>query len=199
MANDIVTLGQRPIRLVHYTDTPRLGLLRRLKLWQTFGMARQQHITMKPEGFWVSDENADMGWKEWCVGQGFRTNRLTCVHDVTLAADARIVYLRNEQDILGFTEAFAVKDHLNNMLAKGGYRPPDHGDYYDGNGMFMDWPKVAQLYQGIVITPYIWRCRMAMNTFWYYPWDCASGCIWDVSAIQDITLRKQTTKQKKVA
>ena len=32
-------------------------------------------------------------------------------------------------------------------------------------------------YNGIEICPYLWSKRMRSN--WYYPWDVASGCIWD--------------------
>ena len=48
------------------------------------------------------------------------------------------------------------------------------------------WEKVAAKYDGLIITPYIWQRRMELN--WYYTWDCASGCIWNVRAIKDIRL-----------
>jgi hypothetical protein len=36
----------------------------------------------------------------------------------------------------------------------------------------------------LLITPYIWSCRLDFN--WYYTWDCASGCFWDVSCLHRI-------------
>ncbi len=43
--------------------------------------------------------------------------------------------------------------------------------------------QVAKLYQGIIIAPYCYSIRLDNDCFWYYPWDCASGCIWDATAI----------------
>ena len=28
--------------------------------------------------------------------------------------------------------------------------------------------------------------RLDMETRWYYGWDCASGCVWDASAVQSV-------------
>lgn len=47
-----------------------------------------------------------------------------------------------------------------------------------------DWIDVASRYSGIEIAPYQWKRRIHPSTFWYYTWDCASGCIWDLSAIK---------------
>ena len=52
----------------------------------------------------------------------------------------------------------------------------------------IQWDRVAERYQGIVITPYIWSRRLEPETHWYYPWDCASGCIWDGEAVESITV-----------
>ena len=37
---------------------------------------------------------------------------------------------------------------------------------------------------GIIIAPYQWYCRMTVD--WYYTWDCASGCIWNLDAIESV-------------
>lgn len=54
----------------------------------------------------------------------------------------------------------------------------DHSNAY-GN---VDWSFVAMKYKGIEIIPY--RMEYRTESFWYYPWDIASGCIWDLSAIK---------------
>ena len=46
------------------------------------------------------------------------------------------------------------------------------------------WSMVAADYQGILIEPYQWTCRYDMD--FYYCWDCASGCIWDLAAIKSV-------------
>lgn len=50
--------------------------------------------------------------------------------------------------------------------------------------IWIDWVKVKPLYDGIIITPYQWRCRLDPDIFWYYSWDCASGCIWNLETIE---------------
>ena len=42
----------------------------------------------------------------------------------------------------------------------------------------IDWKKVASKYDGIEIVPYQPKARM--NLLWYYGWDIASGCIWNL-------------------
>lgn len=53
----------------------------------------------------------------------------------------------------------------------------------------INWPMVADRYQGIVIAPYLWSRRMD-GGLWYYGWDCASGCIWDAAAVASVTARQ---------
>lgn len=50
----------------------------------------------------------------------------------------------------------------------------------------IDWRRVAESYQGIVIAPYVWARRHHLASGWYYAWDCASGCIWDSAAVAAI-------------
>lgn len=44
------------------------------------------------------------------------------------------------------------------------------------NYFLIDWKKVSNDYGGIEICPYLKDKRMVT---WYYPWDVASGCIWN--------------------
>ena len=50
------------------------------------------------------------------------------------------------------------------------------------------WEEVKTLWDGIIISPYNWKCRHSPSTEWYYGWDCASGCIWNVEAIKNYKL-----------
>jgi hypothetical protein len=45
--------------------------------------------------------------------------------------------------------------------------------------IMIDWKKVASKYDGIEIVPYQQKARM--NLLWYYGWDIASGCIWNLN------------------
>ena len=43
----------------------------------------------------------------------------------------------------------------------------------------IDWHRVCARYDGILIAPYLSARRL--NLPWYYPWDCASACVWNSS------------------
>jgi len=59
---------------------------------------------------------------------------------------------------------------------------------------FIDWKKVAKEYNGIEIWPYQWKCGHDPKCFWYYSWDCASGCIWNARIIEKVTPKKFTRR-----
>ena len=58
------------------------------------------------------------------------------------------------------------------------------------NHFEMPWEDIKQTYSGIIITPHIYERHLTLAYGWYNLWDCASGCIWDISAIESITLRQ---------
>ncbi len=120
----------------------------------------------KPNGFWISDET-DHGWKQWCIDEEFNLDRLNLVYTVTVDL-SNILQINTEAALLLFDRYFA----------KGGNRFSKQ----------IDWDLIAQRYSGIIITPYQWGQRL--DLMWYYGWDCASGCIWDVSAVKSIELDK---------
>lgn len=123
----------------------------------------------KPRGLWLSVEGNGDGWKDWCEGETFNLSALAYAHDVVLTPAANILRLSKPEDIDVFSSQYSTK------------KP----------GLFfsVNWPAVAQKYQGIIIAPYIWERRLSPGNEWYYAWDCASGCVWDVAAIESITLR----------
>lgn len=45
----------------------------------------------------------------------------------------------------------------------------------------LDWAPLTEDHAGIVIAPYRWERRL--DFAWYYPWDCASAVVWDLSAV----------------
>lgn len=132
------------------------------------------HRGDKPFGFWVSDED-EYGWNQWCRNADFRLDDLKYAHHVTLASDAKILYLSSHNDIDDFTEKYYDRQALKDSGAS----------YFI---FTIDWPKVATEYQGIIITPYISSQRLLTRNLWYNGWDCASGCIWDTSAIESLKL-----------
>lgn len=129
-----------------------------------------QYRIHKPNGLWVSVEgySDDMNWRDWCLGEGFRLETLAYRHEVKLKNEVDILHLYDKADIEYFTKEYGIE-----------------------KGTQIHWRKLAKLYKGIIIAPYCWACRLNPKTFWYYSFDCASGCIWDLSAIASFTLLPQ--------
>lgn len=121
----------------------------------------------KPYGLWITVEGDD-GWKKWCVDNGFGEDRLAICHEVILSETCNVLWLDSADGIDEFTRRYGRPDRDRQSIRQ------------------IDWRKVSEQYQGIVIVPYIWSRRLGAGTDWYYGWDCASGCIWDANAIRYI-------------
>jgi hypothetical protein len=161
------------VRLIHYSEKP-LG-----QLWSVTGQLVPEFQYQKPAGLWVSVEGED-DWKQWCEGAEFEVARLQVKNVIELKPDADILWLRTELQLDEFTKRYGMPG----LMAK---KFPDLF-----RSLVIDWSRVAKEYQGLVISPYQWSRRMDEFTSWYYGWDCASGCIWDVDAIERVTLATAT-------
>lgn len=124
---------------------------------------REQDSTFKPKGLWVSDET-DHGWNTWCNDNEFGVND-DYIYSVTVDM-TDVLLISNSLDLLSFHHKYRTVGSTHMME-------------------YIRWDSVAEDYKGIIITPYLWSIRM--DLIWYYGWDCASGCVWDVSAITSIT------------
>jgi hypothetical protein len=152
--------------LMHYTSEP--VTLDSARIYEqdeptTFG---------KPRGLWVSVAGED-DWPAWVRGN-MPNIRLTHAYRVTLADDAKTHAIANDVDLDRFTATYAVETA--------------HDRRFPWRGAIekwpIDWRRVARDYDGLIIAPYQWSCRMEYD--WYYGWDCASGCIWNLDAIADL-------------
>ena len=100
---------------------------------------------------------------------------LTHVHEVTLSNTANVLILETPGLVRDFGREFVVQ----------------HGPHAGGHIiMMLDWVRVIQRWHGLIITPYQWDCRLDHDCFWYYGWDCASGVIWEPTAIGSVILRE---------
>ena len=115
----------------------------------------------KPIGLWVSVDGPD-DWTEWCAAESFGIGSFP--YRVTLRCDHRLLVISSLDEFDEFQKAFGRATYLARHCG-------------------IAWAEVAERYQGIIIAPYQWARRY--SAFWYYGWDCASGCIWDVSAIHE--------------
>lgn len=147
-------------RLIHYTAQP-------FELEQRCVEQKDpQTFALKPVGLWVSVDDA---WHVAALDM-FGDDELQHASLVTLASDAHVLRLKTVREIDSFTEQYAIiADERFDFLSR-----------------TIDWRRVAAEYQGIIIAPYQFERRLTQHTFWYYGWDCASGCIWDTAAIASV-------------
>lgn len=116
----------------------------------------QQFISGKPNGLWISVEGFEEDW-------GWKNWCLASDFDVERLECKHEVFLREDANIL----YISTLEELKEM----------------GEGYDINWHYYTKKYQGIIIAPYIGEGRYIR---WYAGWDCSSGCIWDMTAIQSI-------------
>lgn len=156
------------MRLIHYTPTPQFQLTR---------LNVKQRPDLKPRGLWVSVEG-EYDWKWWCEGENFRTENLKYSWEVKLKNQAGILIMEKSLHLDNFTALYSVPMFLGASGASSANN--------------IDWARFSMDYKGIIIAPYQWSKRMDMDKLWYYGWDCASGCIWDMNAIESVELLGET-------
>src|SRR5690606_32740643 len=156
-------------RLLHYSSTPLVAI---------YSVSQEPPGSRydKPNGLWVSVEG-EMDWREWCVAESFGDPDSQLCYEVTLSPDANMLRLESPGDLLRFTNKYGVGPYLGPMAGRTVMF-----------GLGIDWPEVASTYAGIIIAPYQWSMRLDDRVRWYYGWDCASGCVWDASAVSDLRL-----------
>lgn len=162
------------MKLKHYSVSPNFNFQKEWD-YSVFSVRRGD----KPNGFWVSVEGED-DWRNWCEAEEWRIESLDNEYDVVLSDFANILYLNSAQDILEFTIEYL--DTESNPLPWKSTR-------------YILWDDLRKKYDGIIIAPYQWSCSMSKETEWYYGWDVASGCIWNLSAVSSVTAVKNNSQK----
>jgi hypothetical protein len=152
---------------VHYNNSPKPVIIK--------DVAQADHH--KPCGLWITPHGQEDNWIDWCITEDFHVNRYTNAHEVIFSPTANLLTMSTPQELDSFTDEYGIDLATSTRLKL-------NGKY----NHTCDWERVAEKWDGILITPYIWERR---RTMWYYSWDCASGCIWRASAIEKITLRPE--------
>ncbi len=124
------------------------------------------HRYRKPGGLRISVEGED-DWQSWCKSEYFGLERLVWRAPVTIRPDANVLWLTPDL-LTQFDRDFGSEWRWGPENRWTGHAP--------------DWREVARRYDGIVIAPYSWEHSRAL--YWYYIWSCASGCIWNLNAIE---------------
>ena len=131
----------------------------------------EQREHNKPRGFWVSVQGED-DWPKWVEAEQFGLDVWAVRHEVQLTKDANILHLKTPLEIMDFHAEYNI-------------------DLLPGSPMrtkYINWQAVSETYDGIIIAPYQWSLRLDIDVSWYYGWDVASGCIWNLNSIESVSL-----------
>ena len=159
-------------RLLHYTDNPITAVESRDQRTD-----RARHRGDKPNGLWVSVEGED-DWRSWCEAESFSDPSKQLCYEVILSPTAKILRITTEGDLLSFSHHCG----FDRYAKRPGFA------LHAGEINAVAWDHIGATYDGIIIAPYQWACRLDHRTSWYYGWDCASGCLWNGDAVAALTL-----------
>ena len=112
----------------------------------------------KPQGLWYSCGTA---WRDWLEAENWQPADYQYAYEIIIDPSHMLI-IDSEKALDKFNQKYSFKR--------------DYGD-------LINWHKVAKDYAGIEICPYQWSYRYVN---WYYPWDVASGCIWNEKAIKQV-------------
>lgn len=115
----------------------------------------------KPTGLWLSDESGH-GWQKWCKTENYATDSLK--FEARYECDtSKWLVLNTPNKVVKFSKKY------EKLI----------GSYYTE----IQWDEVKKDFAGILITPYHWSLRLDRRVAWYYSWDVASACVWDLSTV----------------
>lgn len=155
--------------LTHFSEKP-------LRLLKNKDYTKDNLPGWKPGGLWLSDETSNCGWSDWCRTSGFNIEGLK--NKTFFKAEIiNWIVIKTDKQLDAFTKKYLMKD------------VPELGEF-----SCINWKKVKKKYGGIIITPYLPNSRH--KHIWYYSWDCASACVWDLTTIKRIKNGKQRTIQQ---
>ena len=122
-----------------------------------------QRVTMKPSGFWYGFGGE---WIDWCRSEMPNwTGKYIYGVDVD---NINILRITTHMELMQFSREY------QSDVSDTGYRREA--------GESIDWKMVASKYDGIEINPYQFEARM--QYMWYYGWDIASGCVWNLKNVK---------------
>ena len=122
-----------------------------------------QKVTMKPFGFWYGFGGE---WIDWCRSEMPNwTGKYIYGVDVH---NINILRITTHMELTQFSH-----EYQSNVSDTG---------YKREAGEAIDWKMVASKYDGIEINPYQFEARY--QYMWYYGWDIASGCVWNLKNVE---------------
>ena len=121
----------------------------------------------KPSGLWISPATED-GWRAWREGKECGIPETEYVYRVDLSPDANLLVVK-PHEISRLHQRFPRR-RMDKIMP-----------FYPYDEDHPSWETITEQFDGVLIPRYSWDHRLSVN--WYYGWDCASGCIWNLRAI----------------
>ena len=149
---------------------------------------------IKPRGFWYA---CGSGWYDAGVNAethkylySVKLKRSILTKDLSEIKKGKVLQITKQDEMRAFDKKYG-----KNVISK---------DIYFDNYLLINWKQVKKDFAGIEICPHQIKSRFGVNgetvdndiMFWYYSWDVASGCIWDLNAIDAIELKHTLTKEE---
>lgn len=128
--------------------------------------AQNPEPSVKPNGLWYGIGNQWLEWMWYEMPEWL--DDINYVYILRANYD-NILEIRTYEQLLEFTKKYYKETSWSR-------RP----------GEKIDWHAVSKDYAGIEIDPYQQKARFEL--MWYYPWDVASGCIWDPAGLDGVKL-----------
>ena len=123
------------------------------------------HAMEKPKGLWYGCGDSWITWTKTEMPHMLEKARY--LYEVKLGEE--IIQISNDDELTDFQSNFGFTTQFYERA--------------------IDWDNIqSQDYHGVEICPYQGQRRMKALSEWYYPWDVASGCIWNSAGISDIIL-----------
>jgi hypothetical protein len=119
----------------------------------------------KPKGLWYATGDAWLKFVKYDYTQKISEYNKILKLNLDLS---RMLIIDTEEKFLAFEKEYVWDD-------------PQYRVGGESMVQYVNWGDVGEKYAGIEISPYFPEFRMNR---WYYPWDVASGCVWDFSIIK---------------
>jgi hypothetical protein len=152
---------------------PEQKILALSEPWKGFPSDIQQEKGFKPNGVWYGCGDSWLKWMSHEMPEWL--DQVNYVYELEI----------NDEFMKVITNAEQFKSFEHEFWARAPYqKKTEHGGPHGGIYQMINWPLLADIdWDGIEICPYLWEFRLSNSEGWYYPWDVASGCIWDSEAL----------------
>lgn len=155
----------------------------------------QQVSGIKPDGFWYACYDdwynfEERGDSKYIHQININSRVLTNIQNKN---KDKLLVIDNVNDFDIFNSRYAYELRYSNDSEKEIFK------YNDLQNYLVDWNKVSQDYGGIQICPYL---KKRKKILWYYSFDVASGCVWNIKSIiknSDLIYEKKNGKYVKVS